>query len=347
MVLQSMTPLFSSQGFTIGSVPLEGRVILAPLAGTTDYVFRKVCREHGASLCVTEMVSADGLARGNRKTLDMIDVREEDRPLAVQIFGSDPNVLADAARIVEQAGGDLVDLNIGCPVRKVVKRGAGAAILGDLDLLQRILHQVVSAVKIPVTIKIRSGIRTEQPVAVEVAKIAQGEGIQAIALHPRSLRQGFSGKADWSLIARVVEQCSLPIIGSGDIFSAVDAVRMVRETGCHAVMVARGVLGNSHLIRQIAAAFRGDPIPIDLSPEERLNALLEFYDLNIVEYGARRGVPRMRTPINWYVRGLPGAVAFRRSIVTLKDPDQVRQAICDFRDQVAGLSISDSAQDSG
>ena len=335
-----MTQLFPSQSLSIGTLVLDGRVILAPLAGITDSVFRKVCREHGASLCVTEMVSADGLTRGNRKTLDMVEVSEDDRPLGIQIFGVDPGILADAARIVEQAGADLVDINIGCPVRKVVKRGAGAAILGDLDLLQRILHQVVSSVKIPVTIKIRSGIRNEQPVAVEVAKIAEAEGIQAVALHPRSLKQGFTGKADWNLIAHVVEQCSIPIIGSGDIFSADDAVCMVEDTGCHAVMVARGVLGNPHLIRQINAAFRGKSIPPDLTPEERLNALLEFYELNITEYGIRRGVPRLRTAINWYVRGIPGASAFRRHIVTLTDPDQVLQAIRDFRDQVATSSIS-------
>jgi len=293
------------------------------------------------------MVSADGLTRRNRKTLLMIAVSDNDRPLGVQIFGSDPVILADAARIVEDAGADLVDLNLGCPVKKVIKRGAGAAILGDLPRLRRILHQVVSAVSIPVTIKMRSGIRTDQPVVTEVARIAQDEGISAIALHPRSLNQGFSGNADWSLIAQLVEHCSIPVLGSGDICTHLDAVRMVRQTGCQAVMVARGVLGNPHLIRQINAAFGGKPIPLGPSPLERLNALLDFYDLNIQEYGARYGVPRMRTAVNWYIRGIPGAAAFRRTISTLQNPDHVRHAIRRFRDQAARLPISDSGGESG
>lgn len=344
---KTMTSICPSQSFSIGSLTLSGRVILAPMAGVTDPVFRSICRAHGASLCVTEMVSADGLSRRNRKTMQMIEVSDDDRPLGVQLFGSDPDVLAEAARIVEDTGADLIDLNLGCPVRKVIKRGAGAALLGDLPGLQRILRQVVSAVKIPVTIKMRSGIRTDQPVVMEVGKIAQNEGVSAIALHPRSLNQEFSGKADWSLIAQLVERCSIPVLGSGDIITHSDAVRMASQTGCQAIMVARGVLGNPHLIRQINAAFDGEPAPPDLSPPERLNALLKYYDLNIRQYGARYGVPRMRTPINWYVRGIPGAAAFRRTISTLQDPDLVRRTIRQFRDQLTGSTISYSGSDSG
>jgi tRNA-dihydrouridine synthase B len=330
-----MTSLFPTIGFSIGPLRLDGRVILAPLAGITDRVFRMICRQEGAALCITEMVSADGLIRNNRKTLEMINIAPDDHPLGVQLFGSDPDVLAQAARIVQDAGADLVDLNFGCPVRKVVKRGAGAAILGDLNLLRQILHQVIVSVKIPISIKIRSGIRTGHPVAQEVGRIAQGEGVHAISIHPRSMNQGFSGKADWSLIAELIANCSIPVIGSGDVFSYHDALNMVQSTGCQAVMVARGVFGNTHLIRQIHASFQNQPIPQDLSPSERLNALIRLFDLTIEEYGERIGVPRMRTAIGWYVRGMPGAATFRRIIVTLQQPKDIRKAIQGFQDQMS------------
>jgi len=314
---------------------LKNRVILAPLAGITDRVFRQICRQQGASLCITEMVSADGLTRNNRKTFDMMAVSPEDRPLGVQLFGSDPEILSQAARMVEDAGADLVDLNFGCPVRKVVKRGAGAALLGDLVLLQRIIRHVVSAVHIPVTIKIRSGIHADKPLAVDIGKIAEQEGIQAVALHPRSLSQGFTGKANWNHIAELVTTVKIPVIGSGDIFTPDDAVRMVQETGCHAVMVARGALGNPHLFRQITAAFRGEAVPPNLSPAEHLDALLKHYDLVLSEYGARKGVYRMRAPINWYIRGISGASHLRQTLMHLTNPDEVCTLIRNFQEQVA------------
>jgi nifR3 family TIM-barrel protein len=335
-----MVSLSSTPGFSIGSLRLESRVILAPMAGITDRIFRMICREQGAALCITEMVSADGLIRRNRKTMDMIAVSSDDRPLGVQLFGSDPAVLAEAARIVEDTGADLVDLNFGCPVRKVVKRCAGAAILGDLDLLHQIIRQVVSAVRIPVTVKIRSGIHSDKPVAIEVGKIAEAEGIGAVALHPRSLSEGFSGKADWRLIGELVEALRIPVIGSGDIYSADDAIRMARETGCQAVMVARGALGNPHLFRQIHTAFRGEPAPSNLSPEERLDALMKHFDLALSGYGNRHGVLRMRSPIGWYIRGMPGASNIRKELMHVINPDQVRNIIQNYRKRLSTAPIS-------
>ncbi len=333
-----MTQLFETDDFTLGNLSIKGRVILAPLAGITDHVFRKICRGNGAALCVTEMVSADGLVRKNQKTIDMIETAPEDRPLGIQLFSSDPEVLAEAAIIVEDAGADLIDLNVGCPVKKVVKRGAGAALLDDLPRLKRMISGMVTAVKIPVTIKIRSGIRAERPVAVEVVKMAVGEGISAISLHPRSLSQAFSGNADWNLIAELVNAVSIPVIGSGDIFTAEDAINMVKITGCHAVMVARGVLGNPHLIKQIDAGFRNKPIPDNLSTTDRLDALLELFDMTIKAYGVPWGVCRMRTPMTWFVKGMPGAAAFRRDIVRIDDPETVRNTILEYKERIDPIS---------
>ncbi len=335
-----MTQLFDTDDFTLGKLPINGRVILAPLAGITDRVFRKICRENGAALCVTEMVSADGLVRNNQKTIDMIEIASVDRPLGVQLFGSDPEMLATAAKVAEDAGADLIDLNVGCPVRKVVKRGAGAALLDDLPRLTRMISGMVRAVKIPVTIKIRSGTHVEKPVAVEVGKMAEAEGSAAISLHPRSLSQAFSGKSDWNLIRELVGAVSIPVIGSGDIFAAEDAINMVKATGCHAVMVARGVMGNPHLIRQIDAGFRNKPIPNDLSSTDRLDALLVFFEMTVEAYGVPWGVRRMRTPITWYVKGMPGAAAFRRDIVRIDDPETVRNTVLEYKARILNLSKS-------
>jgi tRNA-dihydrouridine synthase B len=329
-----MIPLFPTTDFSVGSLHLKNRVILAPLAGITDRVFRQICRQHGTSLCITEMVSADGLVRHNRKTYNMITISPDDHPLGIQIFGSNPEILSQAARMVEDVGADVVDLNVGCPVRKVVKRGAGAALLGNLDLLTQIIHRVVSAVHIPVTIKIRSGIHSNKPVFIEVGKIAEQEGISAIALHPRSLSQVFTGKANWNHIAELAASVKIPVIGSGDIFTVNDAIRMVQETNCQAVMVARGALGNPHLFRQITAAFQNESIPPDLSPVERLNALLNHYNLALSEYGACNAVYRMRAPINWYIRGMSGASHLRQTLMCITNPDEVLNLIRNFRDQV-------------
>ena len=329
-----MNSLFPTVEISLGSLRLKNRVILAPLAGIADRVFRHICRYHGASLCLTEMVSADGLVRHNRKTYEMVTVSPDDSPLGVQLFGSDPIVISQAAQMAEDAGADLVDFNVGCPVRKVVKRGAGAALLGNLDLLQQIIHQLVSAVQIPVTIKIRSGIKSDKPVFVEIGKIAEQEGIAAIALHPRSLHQVFAGKANWNHIAELVATVKIPVIGSGDIFTPDDAFRLVQETGCQAVMVARGALGNPHLFRQITAAFQGESVPPNLSTAERLDALLEHYDLVLSEYGLRNGVYRMRAPINWYIRGMSGASHLRQTLMHLTNPDEVRTVIRNFKNHV-------------
>jgi nifR3 family TIM-barrel protein len=330
-----MTRLFDTDDFTVGSLTVQGRVILAPLAGITDGVFRIICRRNGAALCITEMVSADGLVRKNRKTIAMIETAPEDRPIGVQLFGSEPAVLADAAKIVEDAGADVIDLNVGCPVKKVVKRGAGAALLDDLPRLRRMISGMVAAVKIPVTVKIRSGIHADKPVAVEVGKMGEAEGAAAIGFHPRSLSQGFTGQADWRLIEELVNAVSIPVIGSGDIFTVDDAIEMVTTTGCDAVMVARGVLGNPHLIRQIDAGFRGQPISDNLPYINRLDALMEYFDMTVEAYGEPWGVRRMRGPMSWYVKGMPGAAAFRREMMRIDDAETVRNALLAYRKHIS------------
>jgi tRNA-dihydrouridine synthase B len=246
----------------IGNVALSGPVVLAPLAGVTDHTFRFLCREMGASLVYTEMVSADGLVRKNPGTGRLIYFEESERPIGVQLFGSDVEIMACAAERLADRGFDLIDLNFGCPVKKVVKRNAGSALMRDPERLAQITEAVVRAVDLPVTVKIRSGWCEEAINAVQVARMAQEAGAKAVAVHARTQKMGFAGRADWEIIAQVKAAVSIPVIGNGDIRTPQDARRMLDDTGCDLVMIGRGALGNPWIFRRTDGFLRtGECVP--------------------------------------------------------------------------------------
>jgi tRNA-dihydrouridine synthase B len=291
-----------------------GKTVLAPLAGITDPVYRRVCRRLGADAVVTEMVSADGLHYKSANTAKLMEFDESERPVGVQFFGSVPERLADAARFAyERVRPDFIDLNAGCPVAKVVRNGAGSALLKDAALFGRIVEAMSRAVPIPVTVKIRSGWNTHEWLDVEFAKIAQNSGAAAVTLHPRSQTMMFTGHSFWERIAIVKKSVSIPIIGNGDVTNAADAMKMLNETGCDAVMIGRGSLGNPWVFAEIKAVQRGE-VFIAPSTQERkeliINHIRAFRDL----HGEHRACGEMKKIVAWYLKGLPGASAARAEI---------------------------------
>ena len=296
----------------IGNVQVDPPVVLAPMAGITNHAFRLICREFGAGLVSTDMISSCGIHYRNQRTLGMFDWTDEECPVAVQIFGAEPGVMADAAALVEEAGADIVDINVGCPVRKVRKTGAGAGLIEDLDTARRIMESVVKAVKIPVTIKTRKGLDDRHASAVEVAKIAEGAGVSAISIHGRTAAQGYSGSADWEIIGKVKNSVGIPVIGNGDVKSPQDAKRMLDETGCDAVMIGRAALGNPWIFRRTARFLQtGDLLP-EPTYIERVEMARKHLHMMVQLYGEDRGVREMRGQIAWYIKGIPGAGRLRR-----------------------------------
>ncbi|PLX83654.1 MAG: tRNA dihydrouridine synthase DusB [Desulfuromonas sp.] len=312
----------------IANLTIDNNVILAPMAGITDLPYRRLMKGFGAGLVFTEMVSANGLIRAGRRTRELLRSRPGERPLGIQLFGEDPEVLAEAAQQVN-ADGELLDLNLGCPVPKVVRNGAGSALLRDPVKAGKVVAAVRRATDLPLTVKIRSGWDHQSVNFLEVGRIAASEGADAVTLHPRTRSQGFSGQADWEHIRRLKETLAVPVIGSGDIFNAEDALAMLRQTGCDAVMVGRGAYGNPWLIRDILALQRGLK-PAPPSPPERLQAALLHLNLFLESFDSKKAVLDMRKHLAWYSRGLPGATAFRTLINRLQTVEEVRQAMEDF-----------------
>lgn len=299
------------KSLTIGSLVLAHNVVLAPLAGITNLPFRLICRREGASLAFTEMVSVNGLVRDGAKTLALLKSAPEDRPLAVQLFGDSPADLAEAARMVEGYG-DLLDINMGCPVRKVVGTGAGSALLKEPFKIAAIIGAVRKATSLPLTIKIRSGWQSGDNVFLEVGKIAETEGCDAVTLHPRSRSQMFSGEADWSQIRALKSALAIPVLGSGDLFTGQDCLRMLNETGCDGIMIARGALGNPWIFRQVRElAATGALSPVTVA--ERADAIIRHLSLFVAECGEPVAVRELKKHIGWYARGFAGAAEIRRS----------------------------------
>jgi nifR3 family TIM-barrel protein len=297
----------------IGSLKLNNPVFLAPMAGISDLPYRIIMKRSGAALVYSEMVSAKGLIFSGNRTLELAKSSEEERPLAIQLFGSEPDDLAKAAKLV-YAEGDLIDLNLGCPVNKVVRSGSGSALLKDPARVRQIIRAVKVATDLPLTIKIRSGWDQNSVNFLEIGQIAADEGVDAITLHPRTRSQGFSGAADWNHIRQLKEELSIPVIGSGDIFSAEDAVRMLKETGCDAVMIGRGSYGNPWLIRDSIQRLQGGaPLP-EPSLHDRHQTALKHMELQIRFAGEHKALFEMRKHLCWYVRGLKGAATFRSDI---------------------------------
>lgn len=320
----------------IGSLALAHNVVLAPLAGITNLPFRLICRREGASMAFTEMVSVNGLVRDGVKTLALLKSCREDRPLAIQLFGDSPSDLARAAGMVEGYG-DLLDINMGCPVRKVVGTGAGSALLQDLPRIAAIVRSVRAATVMPLTIKIRSGWLSGDDVFPEVARIAEAEGCDAITLHPRSRSQMFSGQADWRQIQAMKTAVAIPVLGSGDLFTGCDCLRMLRETGCDGIMIARGALGNPWIFRQVhELSTTGHCVPVTVA--ERADTILRHLDLFIREFGEPTAVRELKKHIGWYARGFAGASEIRRTA----NAARTQADIVALTERIRALSEADS-----
>jgi nifR3 family TIM-barrel protein len=301
----------------IGDVGIETPIVLAPMAGVTCHAFRLLCKQYGVGLVVTELLSSHAIHYKNQKTFGMFDWTDAERPVAVQLFGGDPAIMAEAAQVVEAAGADIVDLNMGCWVPKVAKTGAGAALLRDVCLAEQVVKAMVDAVKIPVTVKIRAGWDAAHPTGLAFAQRAEDAGAAAVAVHARFANQGFTGTADWSIIRRIKDAVTIPVIGNGDIETVDDARRMFDETGCDAVMVGRAAMGNPWLLRQIRHFLEtGERLP-DPTLAERVDAAL-FHLKTLAAtpaVGEERAVKEMRGLITHYFKGFPGVSALRALLV--------------------------------
>ncbi len=312
--------------WNIGSLSLENRVIFAPLAGITNLPLRILAKEAGCGLVCSEMISANGLLHGSEKTFKLLDSSEEEKPLSVQIFGSSPEMMAEAAVICRDLGADILDINFGCSVKKVLKTGAGSALMKEPRLAEKLLKAVRKAIDIPLTIKIRTGWDFSGKDAVIISKIAESCGADAICVHPRTATQGFRGRADRNVIKMVKNSVSIPVIGNGDITSAGHAISMVRETGCDAVMVGRAAIGDPWIFSRILAAQKGETRPMpDL--KMRREAMIRFLDRSIEYFGQTRACYMMRSRLAWFVKGLPRAKHFREYIKHVKSGDEAAEII--------------------
>ena len=296
----------------IGNIMLENKLVLAPMAGVTNMAFRIIAKEFGAALVHTEMISAKGLFYKQRHTYDYLRHTPQEKPISFQIFGSEPDIMAEAAKIVIEHGADIVDINMGCPVKKVVKTGAGAALLKDLKRAEKIIKAVRKACTVPLTIKIRAGWSQERPVFLDLLKIAEDCGVDAVTIHARFANQGFSGRADWEIIRIAKERSNLIIIGNGDVFSYEDAISMIRDTCCDLVMIARGAMGNPWI-------FKGE-VP---SLEERKRVMLKHFSLIKELIGEKRAIKYIRGVFIWYSKGLPMSRYFRERVSRVEDEEEL------------------------
>lgn len=296
----------------IGNVELDNNLILAPMAGVTDLPFRLLCKEQGCGLLYTEMVSAKAILYKNRNTKELLKVREEERPIAVQLFGSDPDIVSDMAAQIEDGPYDIIDINMGCPVPKVVNNGEGSALMKNPKLVEQILSSMVRKLKKPVTVKFRKGFDDNQINAVEIAKIAESCGVSAVAVHGRTREQYYSGKADWDIIRQVKEAVKIPVIGNGDIWTPEDARRMMEETGCDGLMIARGAQGNPWLFSRINHYLDTGELLTVPDRAEICRTIMRHARLQTELKGEEIGMKEMRKHIAWYTAGLPHSAGIRR-----------------------------------
>ena len=314
----------------IGSVRLKNKTILAPLAGITNLPFRLMAKEAGCALVCSEMVSANGLVHKSIKTEQLLDSLPKEKPLSVQIFGFDPGIMAEAARVVESSGADIIDINFGCSVKKIVKNGSGVALMKMPKTAAALIKSVRNAVRIPLTIKLRTGWNPTGNQAFEISEIAEACGVDAIAIHPRTATQGFSGRADWSIIAALKRRVGIPVIGNGDIFSAQDALKMLEETRCDAVMIGRMAIGNPYIFRQVLARIRGEEVPAP-DTDHHFKIMTRYLKESVKYFGEELACRMMRSRLGWFSKGLRNSGQFRKSINRISTEAEALQRIEEFR----------------
>ena len=315
------------KALTIGSVTLENPFILAPMAGVTDRPFRSLCKEQGCGLMYTEMVSAKAILYKNRNTRPLMEVGEEEGPVALQLFGSDPEILSQIASQVEEGPYAWIDVNMGCPVPKVVNNGEGSALMKNPRLVEKILTAMVRKVKKPVTIKIRKGFDDSQVNAVEIAKIAEACGAAAVAVHGRTREQYYSGRADWDIIRQVKEAGKIPVIGNGDVNSPEDAKAMLEQTGCDGVMIGRAAQGNPWIFRDTVHFLETGSLPSPPSVEEKKRMVLEHAALQLQYKGEYTAVREMRKHLAWYTAGMPPSARVRQMINSMETMEALREGV--------------------
>lgn len=314
-------------GFFIGNLHIQSRVISAPLAGFSDRSFRQIIRAFGCHLVYTEMISAEGLVRNNRQTLNILDIDGESSPVAVQLFGNNPTTLSQAAQIVEDKGAAIVDLNLGCPVRKVVRSGAGAALLDQPDAVIGIIRAIKKAIKIPLTVKMRRGTERNPSAALEMAPLLENEGVDAVCLHPRTKEQLYKGEADWMQIAELKRRIRIPVIGNGDIHNGSDVLRMMNLTRCDGIMIGRASLGNPWIFLEARSALEeiAENKAIPPSNRDRIQTGIQHLEQMIHWKGEKRGIMEFRKHGIHYLKGLPCAKEIRSRFYQMNSLEQTKE----------------------
>lgn len=320
----------------IGNVKINGNLVLGPMAGVTDLPFRMLCKEQGADLIYTEMVSAKGIMYNNKNTEALLQVQEEERPVALQLFGSDPKIMSEQAKRIEHRNFDIVDINMGCPVPKVVNNSEGSALMKNPELIGEIVSAMSNILEKPVTVKIRKGFGAQDANAPEIAKIVEQSGGAAVAVHGRTREQYYSGQADWDIIRKVKEAVRIPVIGNGDLFTPQDAERMLKETGCDGVMFARGVRGNPWLFHQTKVYLETGVVPEKPSIHELIDTIIRHADMQIAFKGEYLGLREMRKHVAWYMTGYPSSAKLRGQINEMEDMDSLKRLLEDYARKIEG-----------
>ena len=311
----------------IGNVELSNPYILAPMAGVTDLPFRLLCKEQGAGLLCMEMVSAKAIQYNNKNTKALLEIHPEEKPVSLQLFGSDPEVISEIAKQIEELPFAILDINMGCPVPKIVRNGEGSALMNQPKLVHEIVSKTVKAIQKPVTVKIRKGFNDESINAVEIAKIIEDAGAAAVAVHGRTREQYYSGKADWDIIRQVKEAVSIPVIGNGDVVSGESALAMMRETGCDGVMIGRGAQGNPWIFSELCAYEETGKMPARPSNEELKAMMLRHARLQIQYKGDYLGIREMRKHVAWYTTGLPNSAKLRGEINAVESYEELEKLL--------------------